>query len=237
MLLIQDLNTDRDTLVTVNDGESEVQLTKEMFINAGLELQPTSDHNKHLEEVLAITIVLRENRNIPSAMMHNPAEFKFSNGEVEYNGHITDGHNIIIVQTVKDGDEAFQTVAYSGSRGRWLTELRWMSQRLGTDIGQLVTEEPVRYESTGPTDMSPHENASMYAIRHAEAGNLTPARYWFGMAAENLADGNAQMATTTDVMEYLCSTRPCFKEEWESIVDASSALRHRTMVLANIFVD
>lgn len=220
MLLLQDLNTDVKDAVKLHSSESTVQLTLEMFTNEG-QLKLTQDYNDDLSAVLEAACILKDARSIPAAEMNNPAEFAFLShvdGEVTYVGHITDGGNVIVIQTIDDGESFYQTVAYKGSRGRWLEEINNMLHNTDMFINDLISDKPVVYETNGPSDMLCTEDAYRYTVRQYEMGNREQMTYWLNKATMSIKSDTTMSNTANYLVKYLAENDTSFSAKWDAFV-------------------
>ena len=190
--------------------ESDVTYTLDMFNNAGL--ISVEDNQRELENVIEVGLYIYKDRNCKSPHMHNPATFSVTTESgVQYDGNVTESGNIFVLQTVYDGDEVYQAVGFVGARGRYIVELENMLHLLKhiepecyqdiSDISKGLTPEV--YESSGPDDMFPYEDAYAYAIRMYNKGNTEHVIYWLKKAVASLSIGDTPPATANSIVYYI----------------------------------
>ena len=231
MLLIQDVNVSANSQISLNH-ESEVQWDKEAFMNVGHIQNLIQDNNEELLAVIKSARHLFKNasRNVPSPFMHNPALFNFNtDGETNYQGCMTDGGNVIVIQTITQIDErgfdVYQSIGYDGTRGRFIQELDWICREYFiSEYSQLISERPTRYDSTGPDDMLVYECATTYSIRQYEMGNKEPLVYWVNEATKSAASGKAMSATSQSIVNYLKENDESFSNDWDAFIESVSVM-------------
>lgn len=217
MLLIQDINTDSDSVIALNH-ESEVSWSKEAFLYVGHIKTLIQNNNEELLAVLKSAQRVFRSTSTPSPYMHNPAVFRFNtDDETNYQGCMTDGGNLMVIQTITNGDDVYQTIGFKGSRGRFIQELDWICREHNIDnYSDLISESPIRYDTSGADDMLPYESALSYSIRKYEAGEKEPLKYWVNKATMALSVGNRMMATSRSIINYLKEQDDDFAIDWEA---------------------
>lgn len=222
MLLLQDINVNANTAIKLSH-ESEVQWTKDAFVQTGLLEGVTEGSDEELEVLLKIArqFFIKSSKQTPSPYMHNPALFEFvTDDETTYQGVVTDGGNILVIQTATLGsevDDVYQIIGYEGTRGRFIQELDWIIREHNIDsYSDLISERPIRYETNGDTDMLPYESALSYSIRQYESGEKEPLKYWLNKATMDLASGKPMMATSESILNYLKEKDDTLAADWEA---------------------